>query len=198
MDPLVLLDNRHLPRCTRAERRIYAIFARSAEPATKRKLSKMRRATNLHPEWVYVPAAKSFLVAMAIGAIASGGVVLSLVDVRTGQTSVAAHTLAAPAQALIGAPEAAQPDAQPIVESTMDSGVDNHLGAGANESSTNAKPVEPAGTANPLTEVGPNDASVKVATPPSSSGAPAENKTTKNRRVARHAEPRVAREGYGA
>jgi hypothetical protein len=198
MDALVLLDNRHLPRCTRAERLIYAIFARSGEPATKRKLSKMRRATNFNPEWVYVPAAKGFLVAMAIGAIASGEVVLSLADVGTGQASVAAHTLAAPAQALIGALEAVQPHAQPIVESTMDSVADDHLGAAANGSSTNAKLAEPAGTANPLTEVGPNDASVQVATPPSAAAAPAENKTTKNRRVARHAEPRVARGGYGA
>jgi hypothetical protein len=150
----------------------------------------MRRATNFNPEWVYVPAAKGFLVAMAIGAIASGEVVLSLVDVRTGQASVAAHTLAAPAQALIGAPEAAQPHAQPIVESTMDSGVDNHLGAAANESGANAKPVEPAGTANPLTEVSLNDASVKVATPPPAAAAPAESKTTKKPRVAiRSAQP---------
>ena len=158
----------------------------------------MRRATKFHPEWVYVPAAKGFLVAMAIGAIAGAEVILSLVDVPTGQASVAARILAAPAQALIGAPEAAQPHAQPIIESTMDSGADDHFGAAANGSSTNARLVEPAGTANPLTEVGPNDASVKVATPPSSSAAPAENKTTKYRRVARHAEPRVAREGYGA
>ena len=157
----------------------------------------MRRATNFNPEWVYVPAAKGFLVAMAIGAVASGEVVLSLVDVRTGQSSVAAHTLAAPAQALIGAPEAAQPHAQPFIESTMDSGADDHLGAAVNESIINPKIVEQAGIA-PLPEVGPNEASVNVATPPSSSAAPAENKTTKNRRVARHAEPRVARGGYGA
>ena len=147
----------------------------------------MRRATNFNPEWVYVPAAKGFLVAMAIGAIASGEVVLSLVDVRTGQASVAAHTLlVAPAQALFGAPKAAQPHAQPIVESTTDSGADEHLGAATNEST--------------LTEVGPNDASVKVATPPpaaaapaessSPAAAPAESKTTKKPRVAiRSAQP---------
>ncbi len=160
--------------------------------ATKRKVSEMRSAKNFHPERDYAPA-KSFLVAMAIGAIASGQVVLSLVDVRIGQASVAAQTLAAAAQALIGAPEAAQPRAQPFVESTMDSGADNRLGASVNESTTNPKVVEPASIANPLPEVSPNDASVKVATP-----LPAENKTTKNRRVARHAEPRVARGGYGA
>jgi hypothetical protein len=161
--------------------------------ATKRKVSEMRSAKNFYSERDY-PAAKSFLVAMAIGAIASGQVVLSLVDVRIDQASVATPTLAAPAQALIGEPEAAQPHAQPFVESTMDSGADGRLGAAVNESiTTNPKVAEPAGAANPLTEVSPNDASVKVATP-----LPAENKTTKNRRVARHAEPRVARGGYGA
>jgi hypothetical protein len=132
---------------------------------------------------------------MAIGAIASGEVVLSLVDVQTGQASVAAHTLAAPAEASIGAPEAAQPHAQPVVESTMDSGADDRWGTAVN--GTNPKVVEPAGIVKPLTEVGPNDASVKVATPPSAAAAPAENKTTKNRRLARHA-PRVERGGYGA
>lgn len=157
----------------------------------------MRSAKNFHPEWGYVPAANRFLVAVAIGAIAGGGVVFSLVDVPTGQASVAAHTLSAPAKALIGATEAAQPHPQPVIESTMDSGADDRLGAAVNESSTNPEIVEPPGIA-PLTEVGPNDASVKVATPPSVAAAPAENKTTKNRRVARRAEPRVERGGYGA
>jgi hypothetical protein len=157
----------------------------------------MRRAKNFHPEWDYVPAANRFVVAMAIGAIAGGGVVLSLVDVPTGQASVAAHTLAAPAQALINPSERAQAHPQPIVQSTMDSRADDRLDAAVNESSTNPEIVEPPGIA-PLTEVGPNDASVKVATPPSVAAAPAENKTTKNRRVARHAEPRVGRGGYGA
>ena len=63
---------------------------------------------------------------------------------------------------------------------------------GAAVNGTNPKIVEPAGIAKALTEAGPNDASVNVATPPSSTAAPAENKTTKNRRVARHVEPRVA------
>ena len=170
MGPLVLSDNRHLPRCTRAERRSYAIFGRSGNLATKRKLSEMRRAKNFHPEWGCVPAANRFLVAVAIGAIAGGRVVLSLVDVPTGQASVAAHTLAAPAQSLIGATEAAQPHPQPIVESTMDTRADDRLGAAVNESITNPKIVEPAGIA-PLTDAGPNDASVKVATPPALSSA---------------------------
>jgi hypothetical protein len=157
----------------------------------------MRSAKNFHPERDYATA-KGFLVAMAIGAIASGQVVLSLVDVRIGQASVAAQTLAAPAQALIGEPEAAQPHAQPFVESTTDSGADRLVAAVNESTTTNPKVVEPAGIANALTEVSPNDAAVKVATLPSAAAAPAANKTTNNRRVARHAEPRVARGGYGA
>jgi len=181
MGLLVLLDSRHPPRCTRAEGRIYAIFAWSGKPTTKRKLSEMRRAKNFHPEWGCVPAANRFLVAVAIGAIAGGRVVLSLVDVPTGQASVGAQTSAAPAQALISAPEVAQPIPQPIAKSTMDSGANG--GAVASESSTNPKIVAPAGIA-PLTEVAPNDASVKVATPPSAAAEPAESKATKKRRLA--------------
>ena len=200
-----LSDNKHLPRYTPVERRIYAILAESRKRATERKLSKMRSAKNLHPEWGYVPTRtidfmrviSIFLVATTIGATTGGGVVLSLVDVPTGQASVGAHTLAAPVQVLISAPEVAQPNPQPIVESTMDSGSNGRLGAAASESSANPKIVAPAGI-TPPTEAGPNDASVNVATPPSSTAAPAENKTTKNCRVARHVEPRVARGGYGA
>jgi hypothetical protein len=157
----------------------------------------MRSAKNLHSEWGYVPARKIdfmraisiFLVATTIGATAGGGVVLSLVDVPTSQASVGAHTLAAPVQALISAPEAAQPNPQPVVESTMDSGGNGRLGAAASESSANPKIVALAGIAPP-TEVGPNDASVKVATPPSAAAAAAESKTTKKRRVAtRYVQP---------
>jgi hypothetical protein len=206
----------------------------------------MLRVKNFEPQWGYAPAANRFgrtisiiLVATAIGAISGGGVVLSLVDLPTGQASARphtlaapvqalieaaqpnpsmdsgangrlraaplawvalnqasarAHTLAAPVEALISAPEAAQPNPQPVVESSMDSGSNGRLGA---EASTNPKISAPADIA-PLAEVALNEASVKVATPPSAAAAPAENKTTKNRRVARHAEPRVARGGYGA
>jgi hypothetical protein len=174
-----------------------AIFAGLDKLATKRKVSEMRSAKRFYPEGDYV-AARSFLVAMAIGAIASGQVVLSLVDIRIGPASVAAHTLAPPAQALIGAPEAAQLHAQPVVESAINSGADNRLDTAVDESRTNPKVVEPASIANPLTEVSPHDASVKVATPPSAAAAPAENKAAKNSRVARRSEPRVARRGYGA
>jgi hypothetical protein len=93
--------------------------------ATKRKATEMRSAKNFHPERDYV-SARSFLVAMAIGAIASGQVILSLVDVRIGQASVAVQTLAASAQALIGAPEAAKLHAQPVVEfAVVESAVDS-------------------------------------------------------------------------
>jgi hypothetical protein len=143
----------------------------------------MLRVKNFEPQWGYAPAANRFgrtisiiLVATAIGAISGGGVVLSLVDLPTGQASARPHTLAAPVQALI---EAAQPNP------SMDSGANGRL---------RAAPADIA----PLAEVALNEASVKVATPPSAAAAPAENKTTKNRRVARHAEPRVARGGYGA
>jgi hypothetical protein len=160
--------------------------------ATERKLSRMRSAKNLHPDWGYVPARKidfmraisTFLVATTIGATAGGGMVLSLVDVPTSQASVGAHTLAAPVQALSSAPEAA-PNPQPVVESMMDSGANGRLGAAASESSTSPRIVAPAGIARP-TDVGLNDASVNVAPPPSAAAAPAESKTTKKRRVATH------------
>jgi hypothetical protein len=159
----------------------------------------MRSAKNFRPEGDYV-AAKSFLVAMAVGAIASGQVLLSVVDVPIGPALVAARTLlAAPAQALIGAPEAAQLHAtQPVLKPTKDSGANDRLDAAVNESSTNPKIVEPASIADAPIETSSNDASVKVPTPPSPTAAPAENKTTKSRRVVRHAEPKVARGGYGA
>jgi hypothetical protein len=102
--------------------------------AIKRKASEMRSAKNFHPEREYV-AAKSFLVAMAIGAIAFGEVIFSLVDVWIGPASVAALALAANLRV------------QPIVESTMDAKADNRSDAAANESNTNPK-LEPAGIAN--------------------------------------------------
>ena len=166
------------------------------ELAIKRKVSEMRSAKYFHSEGDYV-ATRSFLVAMAIGAIASGQVVFSLVNVRI-DPSVAAQTLVAAAQALIHGPEATQLPAQPLIESTINSGADNRLDAAVNESSTDPKGVEPAIIANPLAEASPNDDSVKVVTPPSVAAASGANKTAKNRRVVRHGEPRVARGGYGA
>ena len=79
------------------------------------------------------------------------------------QASARAHTLAAPVEALISAPEAAQPNPQPVVESSMDSGSNGRLGA---EARTNS---EDCGASRyvPLAEVALNEASVVVATLPS-------------------------------
>ena len=153
----------------------------------------MRSAKNFRPERDYL-AAKSFLVAMAVGAIASGQVILSLVDVRIDQALVLAQTLVAPAKALVVAPHAAELNAQPVVGSSVDTD-DDHFAAAASESSTSPKVVE---SADPRTEVSHNDASAKLATQPSAAAVPAEHKINKNHRVARHTEPRVARGGYGA
>jgi len=178
--PLVLSDSKHLPRCTRTERRIHANFTALAKLAIKPKLSEMRD---------YVSAA---IVSLVIGAIAGGEMILSRVGVPTGEASVAAHTLQAPAQALISA-AVARPHPQPVVESAMHSRAPGCLGAAVFESSMNPKVVEPSAIAPP-TEVGPNDVSAKVATPPTAVAAPA----TKIRRVARHTERTVQRGGYGA
>lgn len=81
----------------------------------------MHFAGNFHPEWGYLAPAPSLMrtarvamVAMAVGATAGAGVVLSLVD-RPEETSVAARTLVRPvevaASTLVSASEAAQ--AQP-------------------------------------------------------------------------------------
>lgn len=191
------MDNRRPPKVYSKLNGALRYLGLVGQLAIKRKVSEMRSAKYFHSEGDYATA-KGFLVAMAIGVIASGQVVLSLVDVRIDEASVAAQILAAPAQALIGAPEATQPPAQPVVESTMDSGADNRLGAAVNESSTDPKVVEPDVIANPLAEVSPNDGSIKVAALPSVAAAPAENKTSKNRRIVRPAKPRVARGGYGA
>src|SRR6516164_8693579 len=68
--------------------------------------TKMRYAGNFHPEWGYLSPAPSFvrtarvvLVAAAIGATAGAGVVFSLVGRADTETSVAARTLARPAEA---------------------------------------------------------------------------------------------------
>ena len=74
----------------------------------------MRHAKKFHPEWGFLAPAPSFmrtlrtvLVATAVGATAGGGLVLSLVDQSTGQTSVAERTLVRPiptASTSVGAP----------------------------------------------------------------------------------------------
>ena len=62
----------------------------------------MRSAKNFRAVKDY-GAAKGILVAMAIGAIASGQVILSLVNVPIDQASVVLQTLAAPAESPIEA-----------------------------------------------------------------------------------------------
>jgi hypothetical protein len=65
----------------------------------------MRHARNFNPEWGYIAPAPNFLrtarvfvVAAAIGAMASAAVVFSLMDRPVAQTSVAARTLVQPVE----------------------------------------------------------------------------------------------------
>lgn len=79
----------------------------------------MRYAGNFHPEWGYLAPAPNFvrtarvvLVATAIGATAGAGVVFSLVGRADTETSVAARTLAQPADAVsaqLNLPQAPRP-----------------------------------------------------------------------------------------
>jgi hypothetical protein len=156
----------------------------------------MYRAKNFHPEWGYVAGANGFkrtiqiiFVAMAVGATAGGGVVLSLVDFPTGQASVAAHTSAA--QAAISAP--AQQNPKAIVKSEMPLQVSGDQEAAAGELSANPKNPEPPG---PLAVVGPNDAPVNVATSPPVEVAPVESKATKKNHVAMRYPPRDGLFGF--
>ena len=81
----------------------------------------MRYAGNFHPEWGYLAPAPNFvrtarvvLVATAIGATAGAGVVFSLIGRADTETSVAARTLAQPAEvasAQLNPPQATQPAA---------------------------------------------------------------------------------------
>ena len=65
----------------------------------------MRHASNFNPEWGYIAPAPNFLrtarvfvVAAAIGAMASAAVVFSLMDRPVAETSVAARTLVQPVE----------------------------------------------------------------------------------------------------
>jgi hypothetical protein len=163
-------------------------------PSPKRKFSEMHRAKNFHPEWGRVAGANSFrrtiqivVVATAIGATAGGGVVLSLVDFPTGQTSLAAHTLVAPVQTAMSAP--VQPNPQAIVKSEIALQVSGHAEAAASDLSANPNNLEPVNIA-PLAEVGPNGAQVNVATAPRPGGAPVENKAGKKHHVVTRYPPR--------
>src|SRR2546430_2778080 len=82
----------------------------------------MRHAGNFNPEWDYIAPAPNFLrtarvfvVAAAIGAMASAAVVFSLMDRPVAETSVAARTLVQPvdpALPTLSAPLVAQPQTQ--------------------------------------------------------------------------------------
>jgi hypothetical protein len=167
----------------------------------------MRHAKNFHSEWGYLTPTPGFtrttrivLLATAIGAIAGGGVVLSLVDSSDSQTSMAARTLAPSVIAAlmpVSAPEAAQLYVPAAVQSepTKHSGANGHVGgdsradghaggAAASDSSTTPITPGPAGI-SALAEVRPDDASAKAMTaPPTAAAAPVENKATKKHHVA--------------
>jgi hypothetical protein len=82
----------------------------------------MRHAGNFNPEWGYIAPAPNFLrttcvfvVAVAIGAMASAAVVFSLMDRPVAETSVAARTLVQPVEPALPtriAPLVAQPQTQ--------------------------------------------------------------------------------------
>ena len=147
---------------------------------------------NFHPEWGYLAPAPSFirtmrtvLLGMVIGATASGGVVLSLVDRPVSQTSAVARTLAPPVQAAptpVSAPETEQPNPRAAVQNeSTKSGANGHLESAA-------APVTP-GRADiaPLAEVHPDEAAVKATTaPPTAVAAPVESKAIKKHHVVTH------------
>jgi hypothetical protein len=156
----------------------------------------MYRAKSFHAEWGYVADANSFtrimrivFVAMAIGATAGAGVVLSLVDFSTGQASLASHTSAAPVQAAASPPASAQPNPQPVVDSEMPLQVSSHLAAAASELNASRKNPDPADIAQ-LAEVGPIAAQENVATALSAGTAPVENNAAKKQHVATRYPPR--------
>src|ERR1700687_3024011 len=85
-------------------------------------VSVMRHVMNFHPEWGCLAPAPSFirtmrtvLVATAVGAVAGGGVVLSLADHSAGgQASVAERTLVRPYPAVSSSVSAPQTNPQTI------------------------------------------------------------------------------------
>ena len=88
----------------------------------------MRYAGNFHQEWGYLAPAPSLirtarvvLVAAAVGATAGAGVVFSLVGREDTETSVAARTLARPAEAAL-----AQLNVPPPAPAALASGAQDH------------------------------------------------------------------------
>lgn len=141
----------------------------------------MRYAGNFHQEWGYLAPAPSFirtarviLVAAAVGATAGAGVVFSLVGREDTETSVAARTLARPAEAA-----SAQLNVLPPAPAALASGAQDHAprslaadapraGAADSESKPSSTTMVPAGIAA-LAEVPAvtEDASPHPATSPS-------------------------------
>jgi hypothetical protein len=142
----------------------------------------MRYAGNFHQEWGYLAPAPSFirtarviLVAAAVGATAGAGVVFSLVGREDTETSVAARTLARPAEAA-----SAQLNVlPPAAPAALASGAQDHAprslaadapraGAADSESKPSSTTMAPAGIAA-LAEVPAvtEDASPHPATSPS-------------------------------
>jgi hypothetical protein len=141
----------------------------------------MRYAGNFHQEWGYLAPAPSFirtarviLVAAAVGATAGAGVVFSLVGREDTETSVAARTLARPAEAA-----SAQLNVLPPAPAALASGAQDHAprslaadapraGAADSESKPSSTTKAPAGIAA-LAEVPAvtEDASPHPATSPS-------------------------------
>jgi hypothetical protein len=120
----------------------------------------MRYAGNFHPEWGYLAPAPNFirtarviLVAAAVGATAGAGVVFSLVGREDAETSVAARTLARPAEAA-----SARLNVLPPAPAALASGGQDHAprslaadapraGAADSESKPSSTAMAPAGIA---------------------------------------------------
>src|SRR5580704_3696349 len=146
----------------------------------------MRYAGNFHQEWGYLAPAPSFirtarviLVAAAVGATAGAGVVVSLVGREDTETSVAARTLARPAEAA-----SAQLNVLPPAPAALASGAQDHAprslaadapraGAADSESKPSSTTMAPAGIAAVTEDASPHPATSPSAAVPSPVAAPA-------------------------
>jgi hypothetical protein len=176
----------------------------------------IRSAGNFHPEWGYLAPAPSFMrtarivaVAMAVGATAGVGVVVSLVERSpgdVGNTSIAAHALvmgvqAAASEATPAMPVNTFPAAQPQVNAHVNAqpAVVNRMSlpptsaspasAGTNEASAIstsqvAASVAAVAKAPPVTDVSPEQAPNEAAATPDEAHAP--KNMAKKHRAARH------------
>jgi len=124
----------------------------------------MRYAGNFHPEWGYLAPAPNFvrtarvvLVATAIGATAGAGVVFSLVGRADTETSVAARTLAQPAEPASVQPSLPTPATRPAQAKRAPGGQDHaprslaadvpRAGTSDSESKPSSTTTAPAGIA---------------------------------------------------